>query len=202
MLKHQTLTERLAWPFRRCISEIYLFEGLGKKPASGAGRTRGAGYGCRPSTDPLSRDNKTPMAHPFGGKGGVSPPSGTEPAGRPRHSRDNSRSLPRTSHPHWEVPWESLHPLRGAPTAGNRGTAVLSSDLAAGRGIRPRCGASCPFGSLDRGGCGLVVGDDPPWCPRTASIPLGRLPAPAPPPLAVGGSMDCGCPSAAASLPL
>ena len=100
------------------------------------------------------------------------------------------------------VPWESLNPLRGAPTAGNRGTAVLSSGLAAGRGIRPRCGASCPFGSLDRGVCGLVVGDDTPWCPRTASIPLGRLPSPAPPPLAVGGSMDCCCPSAAASLTL
>src|SRR6266566_4469725 len=100
------------------------------------------------------------------------------------------------------VPWESLNPLRGAPTAGNRGTAVLSAGLAAGRGIRPRCGASCPFGSLDRGVCGLVVGDDTPWCPRTASIPLGRLPSPAPPPLAVGGSMDCCCPSAAASLTL
>ena len=29
-----------------------------------------------------------------------------------------------------------LIPSRGAPTAGNRGTAVLSSHLAAGRGIR------------------------------------------------------------------
>src|SRR5215472_13984519 len=37
---------------------------------------------------------------------------------------------------------------------------MLSSHLAAGRGIRTNCGASCPFGSLDRGGCGLVVGDD------------------------------------------
>jgi hypothetical protein len=59
---------------------------------------------------------------------------------------------------------------------------VLSSCLAAGRGIRPHCGASCPFGSLDRGVCGLVVGDDPPWCLRLVSIPVGRLPLPATPP--------------------
>src|SRR5467141_2923050 len=65
-----------------------------------------------------------------------------------------------------------LIPYRGAPTAGNRGAAMLSSRLAAGHGIRPRCGASCPFGSLDRGGCGLVVGDDPPWCLRSVSIPV------------------------------
>src|SRR2546427_6859228 len=50
---------------------------------------------------------------------------------------------------------------------------MLSSLLAAGRGIRTNCGASCPFGSLDRGGCGLVVGDDPPCCLRPVSIPLG-----------------------------
>ena len=91
-------------------------------------------------------------------------------------------------------------PSRGAPTAGNRGPAVLSSCWAAGRGIRPRCGASCPFGSLDRGDCGLVVGDDPLWSPRSVSIPLGRLPLPAPPPPVADGFLDCRCPSAAASL--
>src|SRR5262249_6762953 len=43
------------------------------------------------------------------------------------------------------------------------------------------------FGSLDWGGCGLVVGADPPCCPRSASIPVGRLPLPAPaPPAALG----------------
>src|SRR5437763_5228477 len=72
-------------------------------------------------------------------------------------------------------------PSRGAPTAGNRGITVLSSRLAAGRGIRPHCGASCPFGSLDRVGCGLVVGEDVTCCPRPMSLPVGRLPLPAPP---------------------
>ena len=43
---------------------------------------------------------------------------------------------------------------------------MLSSPLAAGRGIRRNGGASCPFGSLDRGGCGLVVGDVLPCCPK------------------------------------
>ena len=87
-----------------------------------------------------------------------------------------------------------LIPYRGAPTAGNRGTAVLSSYLVAGRGIRTRCGASCPCGSLDRGGCGLVVGDDTPWCPRSASIPLGRRPLPAtPPPAAPVAVVRCAC---------
>ena len=51
------------------------------------------------------------------------------------------------------------------------------------RGIRWRCGALCPFGSLDRGVCGLVVGDGTPWIARVASIPLGRLPLPATSPL-------------------
>jgi hypothetical protein len=78
--------------------------------------------------------------------------------------------------------WKPRNPLRGAPTAGNKGGAMLSYLPTAGRDIRPRCGASCPFGSLDRGACGLVVGDDPPCCLRAVSIPLGRLPAPAPPP--------------------
>ena len=64
---------------------------------------------------------------------------------------------------------------------------MLSSFLVVGRGIRTNCGASCPFGSLDRGGCGLVVGDDPPCDPRSASIPVGRLPLPAPPPPAAFG---------------
>jgi hypothetical protein len=59
---------------------------------------------------------------------------------------------------------------------------VLSCLPTAGRDIRLNCGALCPFGSLDWGGCGLVVGDDPPWCLRSASIPVGRLPSPAPPP--------------------
>src|SRR5262249_47141526 len=59
---------------------------------------------------------------------------------------------------------------------------MLSSRQAAGRGIRMHCGASCPFGSLDRGVCGLVVGDDTACCPRLASIPVGRLPLPATPP--------------------
>src|SRR6266540_6088491 len=83
---------------------------------------------------------------------------------------------------HHQFPGNLLIPYRGAPTAGNRGATVLSSRLAAGRDIRARCGASCPFGSLDRGGCGLVVGDDTPCCLRPVSIPLGRRPLPAPPP--------------------
>src|SRR5215510_7193333 len=58
---------------------------------------------------------------------------------------------------------------------------MLSCLPTAGRDIRTNCGASCPFGSLDRGACGLVVGDDPPWCPRSVSIPVGRLPSPASP---------------------
>src|SRR5215470_2083903 len=60
---------------------------------------------------------------------------------------------------------------------------MLSSLQAAGRGIRTNCGASCPFGSLDRGGCGLVVGDDTACCLRPVSIPVGRLSLPATPPL-------------------
>src|SRR6266568_4711508 len=80
------------------------------------------------------------------------------------------------------IPWEPRNPLRGAPTAGNRGGAVLSYLPAVGRDIRPRCGAACPLGSLDRGACGLVVGDDTPCCPRAVSIPVGRRPSPAPPP--------------------
>src|SRR5712671_811300 len=75
-----------------------------------------------------------------------------------------------------------LRPSRGTPTAGNRGAAVRSFLRAAGRGLRPRCGALCPFGSLDRGGCGLVGGDDTAWCRRPASIPVGRRPLPATPP--------------------
>src|SRR6266568_3720569 len=95
---------------------------------------------------------------------------------------------------HHQFPGNLLIPYRGAPTAGNRGATVLSSRLAAGRDIRARCGASCPFGSLDRGGCGLVVGDDTPCGPRSASIPLGRLPLPAtPPPAATAAVRRCSC---------
>src|SRR5262245_55437622 len=64
---------------------------------------------------------------------------------------------------------------------------MLSCLPTAGCDIRTNYGASCPFGSLDRGACGLLVGDDPPCCPRTASIPVGRLPSPAPPPPAALG---------------
>ena len=59
---------------------------------------------------------------------------------------------------------------------------MLSCLPTAGRDIRLHCGASCPFGSLDWGACGLVVGDDPPWGPRAVLIPVGRLPLPASPP--------------------
>src|SRR5919202_4135552 len=77
---------------------------------------------------------------------------------------------------------------------------MLSSHLAAGRGIRTNCGASCPFGSLDRGGCGLVVGDGTACGPRPALIPLGRLPLPAPPPPATSVSLGSHCLAAAAVL--
>ena len=77
---------------------------------------------------------------------------------------------------------------------------MLSSFLVVGRGIRTNCGASCPFGSLDRGGCGLVVGDGTACSPRPASIPVGRLPLPAPPPPAASVSLGSRCLSAAAAL--
>src|SRR5207237_9165797 len=68
------------------------------------------------------------------------------------------------------------------------GEPLCSPDAqAAGRAIRPRSGAGGPFGSLDGGGGGLVVGDDPPWGCRVASLPVGRRPAPAPPPPAALG---------------
>jgi Transposase IS116/IS110/IS902 family len=70
---------------------------------------------------------------------------------------------------------------------------VLSCLLAASRGIRWCCGASCPYRSLDRGACGLVVGDDSVCVLTLALILLGRLPPPAPPSLTACGSLDCRC---------
>jgi hypothetical protein len=87
------------------------------------------------------------------------------------------------------VPWESRNPLSGSADGGEPGTAVRSSGLAAGRGSRPHGGASCPLGSLARGVCGLVVGDDPTWGRRLGSLPVGRRPLPAPPPPAATGAV-------------
>ena len=51
---------------------------------------------------------------------------------------------------------------------------MLSSFLVVGRGIRTNCGASCPFGSLDRGDCGLVVGDAAALLPQGGGDPVGK----------------------------
>src|SRR5215475_1534754 len=80
------------------------------------------------------------------------------------------------------APWKSRQPLTGRADGGEQRRHYAILRQAAGRGIRLHCGASCPFGSLDRGGCGLVVGDDTACCPRLASIPVGSLPLPATPP--------------------
>src|SRR5262245_57454663 len=73
-----------------------------------------------------------------------------------------------------DAAWKPRNPLRGAPTAGNKGSAMLSCLPTAGRGIRTNCGASCPFGSLDRGACGLVVGDDTALGPQGGVDPGGK----------------------------
>ena len=59
-------------------------------------------------SDPVSRDDKTPMVSPLWGKGVVSPPSGTEPAGSPQNISNDSCSPRRCPTLTAVVPWEAV----------------------------------------------------------------------------------------------
>src|SRR2546430_10232809 len=76
---------------------------------------------------------------------------------------------------HWRVQTlgDLFIPYRGAPTAGDKGSAVLSSSLAAGGGIPRRRGCSGPLWRLGRGGGGPARGGGTPLGPPAAAIPFG-----------------------------